>query len=296
MEETTKYPERGILLIATTHPYFGRMAANLAMTIKAVEDFPIVLIADTIALRDLDDSEKDLFFEIRTCPDIPSGLIGVNQVRMCLPQLSPFKETLVMDVDMLWLLKHTPSELFAVLADRDFTIINEGYMDLDSGEDHTTGRYMHWGNMEEIKEAHGLTGRFYQVRGEFLLFRKSPEVTKLYRTARRIQKNPKIDTKLLGGSVTDEFALNVAMSQLGIEPHESGWQPAYWPALHGNLMPTMSQLHDRYYAISFGGNYAHRLSLRAYGILAGAAANKLGLQYRFPLQSKRKYLTERIAN
>lgn len=286
---------KGILLIATSHPYYGRLAATLAMSIKAVEDFPIAVIADDVALAHLNEQERGLFSEIIPAPVLPSGLIGINQLRMNLPKYSPFKETLAMDVDMLWHPKRKPSEVFELLDGRDFTIVNEGYIDLDNGEDHTTKRYSHWAEPDVLKEAYGLTGKLYQTRGEFTLFRKSPQVTQLYKTARAIQKTPGVDVQLLGGSVTDEFALNIAMNKEGIEPHESKWQPAYWPAINGNAMPPVNKL-DGYLAVSFGGNYATRDTIRAYGIIAGAAAYKLGVKHRFPLQSKRNYLTERRSN
>lgn len=286
---------KGILLIATSHPYYGRLAATLAMSIKAVEDIPIAVIADDVALRHLNEAELALFSQIIPAPVGESGLIGINALRMNLPKYSPFKETLSMDVDMLWHPKRKPSEAFALLDGRDFTIVNEGYVDLDTGADHTTGKYSHWAAPEAIKEAFGLSGKLYQTRGEFLLFRKSPEVTELYKSARAIQKKPGIDTMLLGGSVTDEFALNIAMNKAGIEPHESKWNPAYWPAIHGNIVPPVYKLTD-YLAVSFGGNVATKDTIRIYSIIAGAAAYNLGLQHRFPLQSKRNYLTERRSN
>ena len=283
---------KGILLIATSHPYYGRLAANLAMSIKAAEDIPIAVIADEAGLRHLSESERALFAEIIPAPVLPNGLVGINQLRMNLPKYSPFKETLSLDVDMLWHPKRKPSEAFELLSDRDFTIVNEGYIDLDTGEDHTSKRYSHWADPTAIKEAFELTGRLYQTRGEFILFRKSPQVTQLYKTARAIQKKPGVDVQTLGDSVTDEFALNIALNKQGMEPHVSKWQPAYWSAIHGGLMPPVYKL-DGYFAVSFGGNHAGREERKAYDIIAGAAAYKTGLKYRFPLQSKRNYLTER---
>ena len=260
-----KNPSRGILLIATSHPYYGRQAVNLAMTIKAVEpDIPIALIADMRGVAHLNDAERNLFSVVKQPLRKGAGLLGANAMRMMLPALSPFQETLALDVDMLWLGRKKPSELFALLDGRDFTIVNEGFIDLDSGADHTTGRYLHWADPEALREAYDLKGRLYQVRGEFILFRKSKEVGLMYKSARNIQRNPGVATKLLGGSVTDEFALNLALNSGGIEPHESQWQPTYWPNIHGNIMPPVHTLHDSYYAVSFGGNYASPGARRAY--------------------------------
>jgi len=288
-------PTQGILLIATSHPFYGRMAVNLANTIKAVNpDIPISILTDDIGLNHLNDREKSLFYSIIQV-EVERGLIGINRLRMYLPRYSPFKETLAMDADTLWLPKARVSDAFSLLNGRDFTIVNEGYYDLDKMKDHGTRPYTHWAEPEEIKEAYGLTGKLWKVRGEFVLFRKGAVITKLFKTARDIQKAPKVDVAKLGGAVTDEFALNVAMNICGIDPHQAGWQPTYWPHMHGGQIPQVYNLHG-YYAVSFGGNDLVRNAAKLYATLCGNAAYKTGVRYRFMIHPKREFLKERIEN
>lgn len=290
-----KTSPRGILLIAISHPNYGRMASNLAMTIKAAEpDMQIGIIADHVGLSHLNEKEKALFSYIIPAPETVPGLKGVYNIRMRLPALTPFEETLALDVDMLWLQKHKPSELFQLLADRDFTSVNEGYHDLATGENHTTDLYPYWANIEDVKAAYEVKGKLWQYRGEFLLFRNTKEVKAMFGMARKIQAKPAVEVKGLTGGVNEEFAWSVASNLVGIEPHASSeWQPTFWAARHGGVVPEPSKIPDQYYAITFGGNHASARAQRAYHILAAAAAYKLGLRFRFPLQSKRHYLTER---
>lgn len=284
---------QGILLIATSHPYYGRMAYNLAITLKAAEsDMPIAIISDEIGLKHLTQEQKDIF-DIHIPTNAGDGIKSVQPMRLDLPRLSPFCETLSLDVDMLWLEKK-PSEIFALLDKTDFTAVNEGYTDLETMDDHTTKLYTNWAPVEAIKEAYGLIGKLYQLRGEVIAFRKTKDIVKFFATAKKIQAKPLLDPDLLGDSVTDEFSFNIAANQRNITPHEDGWQPTYWPARHGFIVPEIYTLYGPYYAFSLGGNTANRQLKTAHDFIVKAAAYKLGLPLTFPLASKREYLTDRI--
>jgi hypothetical protein len=290
---TSKPATRGAVLIATSHPYYGRMAANLANTIKAAApDFPVAVIADEIGLHHLNAAELGLFSRVIKTDKGGRGLAGALRLRLNLPNLSPFDETLSLDVDMLWLPGRDPRALFSLLEGRDFTIVNEGFTDLENDENSTPHLYTHWGKPDEIAAAYGLTGKLYAMRGEFMLFRKSEPVVAMFKQAREILRHPKISPQLLAGGVTDEFALNIAANLARIEPHQPEWQPAFWPALRGGLMPQINKLAG-YYAVSFGGHDLPENSVRTYEILAKAAAYQTKVRYRFPIRGKRDFLPER---
>ena len=279
-------------MIATSHRQYGRMAFNLAMTLKAAEpDMPIILLHDAEGVGDLSTEQRGIF-DTMTAIDGGKDLIGINSLRMRLPALTPYTETLALDVDMLWL-SRKPSELFALLDGRDFTAVNEGYYDTATGTYHTSGIYTHWADPAEIAKAYNLTGKLYQLRGEVILFRKSAELKKMYSQAKKIQAAPALDVQQLGGSVTDEFALNIAASAAGIEPHESNWQPAYWANRHGGIVPEIHELHASYYALSLGGNSSNYRLQRAHDFIVMAAARKIGQRHVFPLKPKQAYLTYR---
>jgi len=290
---STKKTDQGFILIAITHPYYGRMAANLANSIKAAApDIPIALVGDEAGMRHLNDAERGLFSHIIDI-NAESGVAGAMHLRMELPKLSPFKETISMDVDTIWLPKANPYTLFDLLQDRDFTIVNEGFTDLDNGIANDS-HYTHWADPKDIQAAYELTGKLWMVRGEFMVFRKGEAVTNLFKLAKSIIRKPKVDVLRLGGGVTDEFAFNIALNKAGIEPHEKKWQPAYWPIMNGGRIPTLHTIDSKYYAISFGANRLPRDSQKIYDTIAKAAAYKTGVAYRFPLYPKRSFLKERI--
>lgn len=284
---------KGIVLFAVGHPYYGRMAYNLAVTIKATgTQIPIAIIHDETALNHLDRAQLKLFdILIQAKPQTT-----INVLRLTLPRYTPFNETLALDVDMLWV-GGDPAELFALLDERDFTAINEGYIDMDNNEGHTTGKYTHWADPNKIKEAYDLKGRLYQIRGEFILMRKGKTANALYTEARRVQKESKIEThRWADGDVTDEFALNLALNKLGLELHQSQWLPTYWPQRERFILPSIKQLQAEYYGLSFGGNRITPQLKTMHDIILKNACLKLGLPFVFTIQPKRNYLTERNFN
>jgi len=274
---------RGILLNAFGHPYFGRYAYNLALSIKAVENMAIALVHDYSAVSHLT-SEQQEIFDIR----IPSSLKPSCGVKLHSCDVSPFKQTLVLDVDMLWLPKRRPSELLHELRDIEFTCITEGSTLKPSAQ------YFFWANIEEIREKYQVTGVVHQLRTEVMYFEKSEKVGKMFKKAQAIHEKPDMASiKEFAGGVPDEMALNIAAAIQGIEPHSTEWRPSYWPQLFQNKVPPVDQLYSNYYLLSVGGNMNTQNVKNLYNTLVKAQAPKLGLAFSFPLQSKHQFLENR---
>lgn len=288
--------ENGIVLIAVGNPYFGKQAYNLAATLKASEKVDITLIYDEQALSHLHPLCHKVFDQKIKSPLNYTGFEAAMELRMLLPKLTPYQKTLSLDVDMVWLGQNRLAELFDLLTEeQDITYVNEGYFSLDGEADDATKDYLPWAHPAAIKEAYDITGKLYQMRGEFILFRKSQRVVSAFKAAQKIRKKPKIEPYTLGGSITEEFALNIAFNQHGIEPHISKWPATYWPYMNGGYTPPIKELRDKYYGLSAGGNIVSTSLRTAYNTLVEAACNKLGLPHFFPLQAKRNNLPERLA-
>jgi hypothetical protein len=287
---------KGFFLIATSHPYFGRMAANLASSIKAASpESKICVVADEIGLKHLNSAERNLFDIVIDAGEIGAGIDGAMNARLNLPNLTPFDLTISIDVDTIWLPKADPNRLFKLLDDFDFTIVNEGYVDLSTGKEHSRRSYTHWADVDEIKEAYDLTGKLYKVRGEFIVFRNTDAVATMFAGARDIRENPKVDVQKLALAVTDEFALNIAMNLHSFEPHSDNWQPAFWPTLDGGFIPAVHKLVG-FYAMSFGGAQLPRSAAKIYETIAKGSAYKTKVPFRFPLIAKRSFSPERRDN
>lgn len=271
--------KQGIIFIATGHPNYVKMAYNLALTIKSQEMTPIAVIHD--GLPHLTEEQKRIFdFQIELPEDFRTGF----GTKLHLDELTPFDKTLCLDVDMLWLGKK-PSELFAELNGIDFTTITEGHSEA------INYKYYFWADPQEIKEAYKVD-KVWQIRSEVMYFEKG---TKVFKKARELKPEKKLKTiRRFGAVIPDELYFNIATAILGIDPHRAGWMPAYWPRLHGEVMPPLKELNQSYYLLSFGSNAASPIMKKTYDNVMQVTTNKLGFPYLFKLKSKKEWAPGRL--
>lgn len=275
--------KNGIVIVATGHPYYGRFAWNLAVSIKAVEDFPIAILYNGRALNHLSEEQLTVFDDII---ELDNSIPANQASKLYAGQFSPFDNTLLLDADTLWLPKKRPSDFFTEVSGVDFTGITEGN-DKNPARD-----YFFWADVEEIRKVYGIMGDIYQWRTEVVYFNKSGR--KIINRAMEITENPRLTTvKEFAYAVPDELGINIATAEAGIKPHVYKWQPSYWHLMHGNVIPAATILYENHYLISFGSNQASGTIKKYYGQLMQAACNKLQFQNVFPLESKRNFLKER---
>jgi hypothetical protein len=273
----------GIVIVATGHPYYGRFAWNLGVSIKAVEKVPVAILYNGNALNHLSDDQLDIFDDILELDDnIPAN----TSSKLYAGQFSPFDKTLLLDADTLWLPERKPSELFEELKEVEFTAITEG------NERDPAKNYFFWADVEEIKSIYKLKEDIYQWRTEVMYF--SQEGRKVVNRALEICQNPQLTTiKQFGEAVPDELGINIAAAEVGIKPHAYKWQPSYWHLMHNNYIPPPSELYSKYYVMSFGSNAVSNTIKSYYGKLMQGYCYKLQRQNVFPMESKRLFLKER---
>lgn len=276
--------DKGIILFACGHALYGRMAYNFCLSVKAVDpDFPVVIVHSENSLSHLSDDKRQIFDRMILLP----GSSGFG-VKLQLDVLSPFEETLYCDVDMAWMPKRKPGELFEELKNVDFTSITEGHTE-DKSQ-----KYYFWADPQEIRQKYGIEGKIYQWRSEVMYFKKTQRVKEMFAMARRVHADHGLKSVIkFGTQVPDELALIVAAAHYGIEPHEYKWCPAFWPRLHGNNYSNPVELYNKYYLLSCGGNYATVDLKRLYNGIIKAACSKFRTQHVFPLQDKKSLIPDR---
>lgn len=277
----------GIIIIATGAPFYGRMAYNLTVTIKAVEDFPVIVMHSGTGLNHLTEKQKSLFDSVIEIDTISFA------AKLSLYDYSPFDNTLYLDADMAWMPNRKPSQLFNELKGIEFTSITEGWYDYDKKEDKGNLMYHYWCDVGEAQRQYSLSGKYYQWRSEVIYFQKGEIAKTLFDQAKEIYANPKVTAKKFAGHIPDELAINISACKMGLEPHVFKWKPAYWHRLHGEGK-SLAEVARDYYLLSVGGNYATGTMKDCYNRVCKAAHNKLKLQYLFTLQSKKAVLPERI--
>lgn len=294
---------RGIVLIALGHVQYGRMAANLAASIRySDKDVKIHLVHAGNSLNHLSDEHKALFSSFAVCPPeyyAKNGKTVFLKAKTFLYELSPFDETIFIDVDLVWFGKGKHiSQLFEQLKDIDFTMQNRGYCEL-SGEV-LNKQYSMWCDINEVKEVYKTTGRFYQLASEFIYFKKTDANKRYFKKVKEVFDNPKVNTVIyakgkkisdsFAGDIPDELAFDIASAVLEHYPHQVNFVPIYWFATDGKKND--SEIMKNYFGYSIGGSICPPQVLKKYFDMTRFYSKDAGVLH-YGIQNKRNYLPER---
>lgn len=255
VEQEEKKPNRGIVLIALGSPQYGRMAANLAASIRFADNgIAIHLVYSGSSITHLSPDHKKLFTSMAECPReyyLKGGKEVYLKAKTCIYELSPFEETIMMDVDLIFCdSRKKASSLFEQLKNIEWTMQNRGYADLS--KDILPSHFCQWCDINDVKKVYETTGRFYHLASEFIYFKRSDDNEKYFKLVRDIFDNPLIPGKLFNGDLPDEFAFDIASAILGKYPHQDNWVPIYWFAVDNKKLET-NDIIKQYYGISIGG-------------------------------------------
>lgn len=275
----------GVLLIALKSPIYGRMAYNLMQSIKAVApDMPVSIVLDEAGGAELD-AVKRFYFDKIITPDpayyVVSGQPRPLVAKFHLYDLSPYKKTLFMDADTIL---STNCDFKAFLSELDgieFTMANRGEGDMTS----------QWTNKEHIVSVFN-PDKFYDLSSEVIYFERCETAKKVFKTARKLYNEGRLETKPFAGDKPDEPFFAIAMDKNKIYPHQSPWKPLFWAPQEGYNLHNIAAFGRKFIGMSAGGRHLPKLQLKLYTQLCGAVeyATKATL---FPYLTKYRYLPER---
>ena len=290
---------RGFLLIALGHPYYGNYAFNLAASILAYNpDAKISVVVSYGVLSHLRASQVAMFDQLIECPkEAMTYLDGVSYVKPKLYafDLSPYDETILLDVDVCWCPNVSVSDVFDSLSYSKFQIKNTGHYDVISDKRIDNPKYTYWNDPKEICRHFNIKDKLYCCQGEFIYFDKSNISRLIFRKSIEVFDKSKMgtSTKFAGLSMNDEFAFNVALAQVKYQMPKSPYTPTFWAYLDGFKM-TRTDIHLKYMAVSAGGTSVGHITESHYNDIIGNAYRKIGLQYKpFRFIQKSSFLPER---
>ena len=298
------YEGRGILIIALGAPEYGRMAANLASSIRFADaDIKIHLVWSGASISHLTEAHKALFTSMQECPPkyyTKNGNTVYLKAKTFVYELSPFEETLFLDADMIWFSnpkKQNATTVFNKLQGVELTFQNRGYFDLKA--DIINEHYSNWCNIKEVKEKY-LTGaiekdagRFYHLHSEFIYFARSESNRQFFKLAQQIFDKPKVKSAEFDGDIPDELAFDIAVAITGKNPHRDNFKPVHWFAMDGRA--NLHELQHKYCGLSMGGNNLPPAVMEKYKMLAKFYARALKLPYSFSIQPKKRWSLTRKA-
>lgn len=292
--ETPAPITRGVVLIAGGHPYYGQMAANLAASLHlSAPGIKIHLAWHGLALTHLDEKKKSLFSSMEKLKEeyvMDNGKANYFKAKTHLLDITPFTDSLFLDVDMMWMPRNPVTKLMDELKNIDFTITNRERIDIaDIGKK----TYL-WADINSIKTTYGFTNGFiYGLHSELIWFKKTEKVKDYFKTVKEIYNSPKVKTVQIAGGVPDEIAFAIASVKHNIYPHKFPFAPVYWYLTDNRKGTSLSYVDQNYIAYSIGGNGTPQPVRERYNILANAHAKRLGILHPWRCIPKRSWVTER---
>jgi hypothetical protein len=275
-KENKLSPSRGILLVALGAPEYGYMAANLAASIRHNDKgVNIHLVYADRSITHFTAAHKALFTSMAECPveyytrgtgdegrGTSTPTTGNRQLtteyikaKTHLYDLTPYDETLFLDVDMYILPSTRMSNVLADLsAVCHFTIENRGYADLSLPVEQLDPDYSTWVNIHEVKNHYKTKGRFYHLHSEFIFFKKNVKNKKFFDKVREVYDTRPLKWRVFDGAVPDEYAYDIAAAVLGHYPHQDGYIVVYWHGMDGHKDWNKDVIKN-YIGFSLGGNY-----------------------------------------
>jgi len=286
--------KNGVSIIATGHHYYGRMAFNLAKTIKAIDKTcPIQIITNGVALNPIG-ARSHWVFDFITHTQITDGF----EVKLHIDKLTEFENCLLLDADCAWVNKQSPIDLIEHLSNTcDFTGITEGFFDVNQPEKSDVNtKYYFWADVNQLITAYTLVDKIYQWRTEVMFLKQCENVAKLFETARYVHAHAQQDLdslKLFAHNIPDELCINVAACIHHMHPHQYKWRPSFWHRLHSENAPQIDDLQQNYHVLSCGSNMTSPAVKKLYDRIVKAASYKLGMQHVFELINKKQMMPTR---
>ena len=276
--------KRGILIIAAGHPYYGKMAAALAATIKCKSTVSIHLAYAGSALKYLSGAELALFGSMAPIPGqfyTFNGQQRFIKAKMYLYELSPFLETIFLDADMAMV--KDPLPLFDELKEYDITFSNHG----------SDGTQSIWADIEKVKETYQVQQeKFYSLHSEFIFFKKTKVARKFFTTAQHLYEKLKVPATTFAGAIPDELPPILACMLTKLYPHKDYYRPVFWQNSEKRMLH-IYEIAREYYGYSMGSHTSPRHSISLYNTSVSAAYRKLGLQHAYTWKQKKSFLPER---
>ncbi len=275
---------RGVIIIAVGVEYYGELALNLCMSLKATDpEISVTLLWEGKAKNRLTSGLHlfDNVLEISKEHFLRGGMRSLMRAKVCIDLLSPYDETIFMDADIIMNPYKKIANLFEECKDLEFTIGCRESLLLSEGK----GRFQ-WADADEVTRVTGYSGRSYNLSSEFIYFKKTDSVRNFFSVAREYFDNPEVEYKRFAGTVPDELAFQLAMIKTGISPHKYQFLPFYWEPYQRKKLTAHQFYQSEWYAYSMGGAFYENSQKEIYNALADLYSKKFGRPYVFKAKNK----------
>lgn len=295
-KETNNSDSKGVLILALGHAYYGRLAAQLAMSIKSnTPDISISVVKTANSLNHCTAEYLKYFDNIIECPkEYYTNNKGFDDFIKCkihIYDLTPYDKTIYLDADIIWLHNRNINDLFEELSEVEFTIQNRGAFELGKGklEDKTSW----WCNVNDILPAYNIKdGIYYSLSSEFIYVKKATNVKKYFDKCKWVYDNIKIKHTKFAGGIPDELIFSIAMILCDYYPHKTYYVPIYWEQAEKRRL-IGAELSNLFYGFSLGGKIVGDREKKIYNDIVQKYCNQNGLKHYFQAKDKVQWLPDR---
>lgn len=282
----------GILLIALGNPYYGELAANCAVTLKANGAIPVQLVYDKTAITSLSDRHLSLFdYRDEINPAYKTNFRGeTNYVipKLYLYELSCFDETLFLDADTCWTFGQSVENYLATRRKAGVHYLAQNYTHYNIGKGTSASQgYTFWEDPRKTIEKFDLrSGKIPQQSTTIVYFDRSKSAKKLFEKIVEIERTGV--TPILADKTNfffgqpDEYYFNTACALTNIFPAYEPYIPVHFYNLN-KLCPEKfaDGIARKYIALTNGGDRVPAHIIDVYKKWTRLSAKKIGFDYEF---------------
>lgn len=223
---------RGVITMAVGSGSYGRMALNLAVSIKRNSSIPIALIYTPSAVKDIQPL-LSYFDHLIEMPDTANPVRTCMNLKVRLNDKSPFQKTMFLDADCIITPTHKVDELFDKVEGQPFTAYNTHQYKLS---EEPYDKYNHWAEPKEVMRVFGLSSdtEMPQINSSFLYWEKGLKSDRIFSEAKKVMRSG-IKHDKFRDEFPDELAFNVACAITNTYPHKKKFKPIYLNILNETI-------------------------------------------------------------
>lgn len=216
---------RGVITIAVGDILYGKMAFNLALSVKHGSKIPMAVIYTKSAFKGIENL-LSIFTHTIELSDTDNPVKLAMQLKASLNIYTPFDRTIFLDSDCIMCPTHNVDKWFDELNGVPFTAYNNAIYKL---VEKPYPYYKCWAKPDDIREAYHLkkTDKIPQINSSFLYWEKRDEADELFCCATMIMAHKAVEHEGFRGEFPDELALNIACCLTGVMPHKKMYRPIY---------------------------------------------------------------------
>jgi hypothetical protein len=290
--------DEGVIIIALGDSLYGGLAYNLAMSIKLNDPEANITLCHTpdtlkgwvdARMFDYVDNYIELSPEHYQRPS--NGQVEYQRAKTLIYDLSPYRRTLYIDADTVWLPGRKVRWLFSELSGFFMGVKSVYDYNAEIYEyKNSQGQQHPWGDLGKMKKYFDLTDRLALHTSTLVYFEKDKKTKAMFDEAKRVYDLDDDPAFTWANGKADEYAFNIAIHRKQTENNEIS-PPVYINFDHGEM--TLADVMGYYWMMTNGGTKVRRSVAEMYNKLVTDYVDRSGVPVTFLHQDKADVLKER---